>query len=175
MDKENYNQRARGYYHKKKEIDPDFLERKNKKSRSDYSEKVKDEKFKEEKRKRDLEYYHNNKQKLIKKQIERRKELLEEAKEKLGSKCVCCGTTENLEFDHIDDAKKEHNVANAVRNTREVFWSEVGKCQLLCIKCHNKKTTAQKRAKQNLWLSLSLQEREKLVNIEMCQLENCPK
>jgi len=147
----------------------------NKKERERYSKKIQDPNFKEEKRKKDLEYYYNNKQKLVKKQIEKRKELLEEAKQNLGGKCVCCGINENLEFDHIDDAKKEYNVANAVRNTREVFWNEVGKCQLLCVKCHNKKTTAQKRAKQNLWLSLSLQEREKLVNMEMCQLENCPK
>jgi hypothetical protein len=174
MDKENYNKRARGYYHKKKEIDPSFLERKNEQSKLNYSEKIKDENFKERKRKKDLEYYHQNKEIRVAKQIERRKELLEEAKKKLGGKCVCCGINENLEFDHIDDAKKVHNVANAVRNTREVFWDEVSKCQLLCVKCHSKKTTAQKRAKQKLWLSLSLQEREKLINMEMCQLENCP-
>ena len=121
-----------------------------------------------------MEYYHKNKETRVAKQIERRKELLKEAKEKLGGKCVCCGALENLEFDHIDDAKKEHNVTNAVRNIREVFWNEVEKCQLLCVKCHNKKTTAQKRAKQNLWLSLSLEKREELVNNELCHFGNCP-
>ena len=146
----------------------------NAKERERYSKKIEDPNFKEMKRKKDLEYYHQNKEIRVAKQIERRKELLEEAKKKLGGKCVCCGINENLEFDHIDDAKKVHNVANAVRNTREVFWDEVSKCQLLCVKCHSKKTTAQKRAKQKLWLSLSLQEREKLVNTEMCQLTNCP-
>jgi hypothetical protein len=149
-------------------------ENRNKKERERYSKKIQDPNFKEQKRKKDLEYYHKNKKTRVSKQIGRRKELLNEAKEKLGGKCVCCGTLENLEFDHIDDAKKEHNVANAVRNTREVFWNEVEKCQLLCVKCHNKKTTAQKRAKQNFWLSLSFQKREELVNAEMCQLENCP-
>ena len=142
----------------------------NKKERERYSKKIQDPTFREEKRKKDLEYYHKNKEARISKQLERRKELLEEAKEKLGGKCISCGVTKNLEFDHIDDAKKEYNVSNAVRNTKEIFWEEVAKCQLLCVKCHNKKTTAQKRAKQNLWLSLSLQEREKLVNTEMCQL-----
>lgn len=145
----------------------------NEKERERYAKKIQDPNFREEKRKRDIEYYHKNKEDLVSKQIKKRKELLEEAKEKLGGKCVCCGTIENLEFDHIDDAKKEYNVTNAVRNTREVFWKEVEKCQLLCITCHTKKTTAQKRAKQNLWLSLSLQEREKLVNDEMCHLDNC--
>ena len=78
----------------------------NKKERERYSKKIQDSNFKEEKRKRDLEYYHKNKETRVAKQIERRKELLKEAKEKLGGKCVCCGVLENLEFDHIDDAKK---------------------------------------------------------------------
>lgn len=173
MDKEEYNKRARDYYYNNKSKDENFLRRKNEVSRTNYAEKIKDDNFKENKRKKDLEYYHNNKNKLVKNQIERRKILLNEAKEKLGGKCVWCGITENLEFDHIDDAIKEHNVGNAVRNTKEVFWKEVGKCQLLCVECHNKKTTAQKRAKQKLWLSLSFDERVKLVDNELDQFPNC--
>ncbi len=142
-------------------------EEKNFKERERYRNKIKDEIFKENKRKKDLDYYHKNKETRVAKQIERRKELLSEAKSFLGGKCVWCGTTENLEFDHIDDSKKEHNVGNAVRNTREVFWNEVGKCQLLCVNCHNKRTTAKKRAKQKLWLSLPLEEREKLLSDEL--------
>ena len=142
-------------------------EERNRKERERYNVKIKDESFKEKKRKRDLEYYHKTKKIRIAKQIEKRKELLTEAKLSLGGKCVWCGSTENLEFDHIDDSKKEHNVGNAVRNTREVFWNEVGKCQLLCVSCHNKRTTAQKRAKQNLWLSLPLEERERLLSVEL--------
>ena len=142
-------------------------EERNRKERERYNVKIKDESFKEKKRKRDLEYYHKTKKIRVAKQIEKRKELLTEAKLSLGGKCVWCGSTENLEFDHIDDSKKEHNVGNAVRNTREVFWNEVGKCQLLCVSCHNKRTTAQKRAKQNLWLSLPLEERERLLSVEL--------
>lgn len=142
-------------------------EEKNRKERERYNAKIKDESFKENKRKRDLEYYYKTKEIRVAKQIERRKELLIEAKLSLGGKCVWCGTTENLEFDHIDDSKKEHNVGNAVRNTREIFWNEVGKCQLLCVSCHNKRTTAQKRAKQRLWLSLPLEERERLLSDEL--------
>jgi 5-methylcytosine-specific restriction endonuclease McrA len=142
-------------------------EEKNRRERERYNAKIKDESFKENKRKRDLEYYYKTKEIRVAKQIERRKELLTEAKLSLGGKCVWCGTIENLEFDHIDDSKKEHNVGNAVRNTREVFWNEVGKCQLLCVSCHNKRTTAQKRAKQKLWLSLPLEERERLLSDEL--------
>lgn len=142
-------------------------EEKNFKERERYRNKIKDDSFKENKRKRDLAYYHKTKEVRVAKQIERRKELLSEAKLFLGGKCAWCGITENLEFDHIDDSKKEHNVGNAVRNTREVFWNEVGKCQLLCVNCHNKRTTAQKRAKQKLWLSLPLEERERLLSNEL--------
>lgn len=142
-------------------------EEKNFKERERYRNKIKDESFKENKRKRDLAYYHKTKEVRVAKQIERRKELLSEAKLFLGGKCAWCGIAENLEFDHIDDSKKEHNVGNAVRNTREVFWNEVGKCQLLCVSCHNKRTTAQKRAKQKLWLSLPLEERERLLSNEL--------
>jgi 5-methylcytosine-specific restriction endonuclease McrA len=136
----------------------------NKKEREKYNEKIKDAAFKENKRKKDLEYYHKTKDIRISKQIGRRKELLTEAKEKLGGKCVWCETTKNLQFDHINDAIKKYNVANAVRNTREVFWNEVEKCQLLCYKCHNKKSAAQRKAKQDLWLSLPFEEREILLN-----------
>ena len=142
-------------------------EEKNFKERERYRNKIKDDSFKENKRKRDLAYYHKTKEVRVAKQIERRKELLSEAKLFLGGKCAWCGITENLEFDHIDDSKKEHNVGNAVRNTREVFWNEVGKCQLLCVNCHNKRTTAQKRAKQKLWLLLPLEERERLLSNEL--------
>ena len=139
----------------------------NEKERERYKSKIKDEAFKENKRKRDLAYYHKTKEVRVAKQIEKRKELLIEAKEKLGGKCIWCETNENLQFDHIDDSIKEYNVANAVINTRKVFWDEVGKCQLLCVSCHNKRTTAQKRAKQKLWLSLPLEEREKLLSDEL--------
>lgn len=168
------NHQTRYYKNRRYHINSDNVcntkmekEGKNLKERERYRNKIKDEIFKENKRKKDLEYYHKNKETRVAKQIERRKELLSEAKLFLGGKCVWCGITENLEFDHIDDSKKEHNVGNAVRNTREVFWNEVGKCQLLCVNCHNKRTTAQKRAKQKLWLSLPLEERERLLSNEL--------
>lgn len=56
----------------------------------------------------------------------------------LGGKCVQCGATENLEFDHIDPAMKS--------NHRIWSWSwarineELAKCQLLCVSCHYTKT-----------------------------------
>ena len=56
----------------------------------------------------------------------------------LGGKCIQCGATEDLEFDHIDPATKvTHRIWS---------WSwaringELAKCQLLCVPCHFEKT-----------------------------------
>ena len=64
----------------------------------------------------------------------------------LGGKCVSCGTTENLEFDHIDPNTKRFNVSKVIPDTppetplTQNVWEEVDKCQLLCKSCHRKKT-----------------------------------
>ena len=56
----------------------------------------------------------------------------------LGGRCVQCGATDELEFDHIDPATKS--------NHRIWSWSwarineELEKCQLLCVPCHFQKT-----------------------------------
>jgi 5-methylcytosine-specific restriction endonuclease McrA len=58
----------------------------------------------------------------------------------LGGKCVRCGSTERLEFDHIDQTKKTMEMVKCLDVPFEVFWAELQKCQLLCKKCHIKKT-----------------------------------
>ncbi len=67
----------------------------------------------------------------------KRKEL---ARQFLGNKCVNCGSTENLEFDHIDPNNKEDVLVNLAARSLEKFWQEVVKCQLLCRSCHQEKT-----------------------------------
>lgn len=55
-----------------------------------------------------------------------------------GKKCVQCGSTKNLELDHIDPAKKvHHDVWSWAKRRRE---AELRKCQPLCEKCHMQKT-----------------------------------
>jgi hypothetical protein len=63
-----------------------------------------------------------------------------EAIEFLGGKCVECGSTEALEFDHIDPSTKTMTIARASSRNAEFFWSEVRKCQLLCTEHHLNKT-----------------------------------
>lgn len=64
----------------------------------------------------------------------------ENAIEFLGGKCVKCGGTEALEFDHIDPSTKVMTIARASSRNEEFFMNEVRKCQLLCTQCHLAKT-----------------------------------
>lgn len=56
----------------------------------------------------------------------------------LGGKCSECGSTERLEFDHIDAATKVQDVSAMIRDgaSWERIVEELAKCQLLC-KPHN--------------------------------------
>ena len=58
----------------------------------------------------------------------------------LGGKCVRCGTTEDLEFDHVDRTSKTWTIAKIYSYSDSKFFAELKKCQLLCKKCHNIKS-----------------------------------
>jgi len=60
--------------------------------------------------------------------------------EKLGGKCVECGSTKALEFDHIDPKTKSFNISAGYNKPKEVLEKELSKCQLLCNKCHIEKS-----------------------------------
>ena len=70
----------------------------------------------------------------------RYRERMAEAKKHLGGKCVKCGATEDLDFDHIDSKTKTFTIGCAWSVSSERFWEEIKKCQLLCKKCHKIKT-----------------------------------
>lgn len=55
-----------------------------------------------------------------------------------GKCCVKCGSTESLELDHIDPAEKVSHAIWSWREERRL--AEAAKCQVLCYKCHKKKT-----------------------------------
>lgn len=61
--------------------------------------------------------------------------------EQLGGKCARCGSTDELHFDHIDPSTKEFCISKLINKSRERCDLELAKCQLLCKKCHVKKTT----------------------------------
>jgi len=63
--------------------------------------------------------------------------------QKLGGICVSCSTKKNLEFDHIKAKDKSFDVAKALSGWSEKRLEiEMVKCQLLCSRCHLRKSYA---------------------------------
>lgn len=70
-------------------------------------------------------------------QYKKRMKRLHEA---FGNKCVKCGSTNDLHFDHIDPSTKVGAIGDlATRNGFDKCYQEALKCQLLCKSCHIKK------------------------------------
>jgi 5-methylcytosine-specific restriction endonuclease McrA len=70
----------------------------------------------------------------------RYKQRREHAIERLGGTCNNCGTSSNLQFDHISPAVKNREVTTLLLGRIEKLMSELKYCQLLCESCHMKKT-----------------------------------
>lgn len=59
--------------------------------------------------------------------------------------CIKCGSTHNMQLDHIDpDQKVSHRIWSWSAERRE---AELAKCQVLCEEHHKEKTAAQRDAK----------------------------
>ena len=66
----------------------------------------------------------------------------------LGGRCVRCGSTDDLDFDHVDPGTKRFTIAaRLVSVTENVLQAELAKCQLLCRSCHVEKTRAEQRTR----------------------------
>ena len=60
--------------------------------------------------------------------------------EQLGGKCVSCGSTDDLQFDHKLSSDKNFSISKNP-SLSEIEWQkELQKCQLLCDTCHKEKT-----------------------------------
>lgn len=60
--------------------------------------------------------------------------------DEMGGKCVRCGKSENLQFDHIDRSRKSFNIGSSFNRSLDYLRKESRKCQLLCKQCHSVKT-----------------------------------
>ena len=77
-------------------------------------------------------------------QLERYRARRAYAIEKLGGKCVVCGTTEDLEIDHINKKEKSFQITQKWSVPIEVYDRELQKCQLLCHTHHKEKSDREK-------------------------------
>ena len=66
---------------------------------------------------------------------------MKKLREAFGNKCMKCGKTEDLHFDHIDPSTKVKSIAEmAPNNGFARCYEEAQKCQLLCYTCHRQKS-----------------------------------
>jgi len=111
----------------------------NKEKISEYSKQYRAENPEHCKKLRKAQY-EKHQEKLVEDQRKIRDERRQYLREYLGGKCVRCGATENLEFDHIIPANKSYTIAsNITCFSLEELILEVDKCQLLCRPCHIQK------------------------------------
>jgi 5-methylcytosine-specific restriction endonuclease McrA len=61
----------------------------------------------------------------------------------LGGECVHCGRKRDLEFDHVDPRTKALPSNRLMTASKAAFWAEIRKCQLLCKRCHIRKSQAE--------------------------------
>ena len=88
------------------------------------------------------QYSKDNREKINKNSRERKAKNKAYLIEMLGGKCVGCGVTENLQFDHIDRKQKTFTIGKRLESSLEnKLIPEANKCQLLCKCCHQIKTT----------------------------------
>ena len=69
--------------------------------------------------------------------------------QRLGGKCVRCGSVDNLEVDHIDPATKSCHPFSGASLAWSRFVTEIDKCQLLCRFCHLEKTRTEGSLEKN--------------------------
>ena len=85
-------------------------------------------------------HYEENRQELIGKQLEKKKQFKKEWKEfKATLSCTKCGFDHPaaLDFHHTDPTQKDGNIHRYVSNNQpKKTFEEVAKCIVLCANCH---------------------------------------
>lgn len=101
-------------------------------------------------------------------QRESRRKFLYEQK---GEKCCQCGSTENLEFDHINPSLKTSR-QSFLSMGLETIKEQLDNIQVLCHDCHKSRSTFQKNAAWKLFTSLPLEEQERLISEQLLIINN---
>ena len=137
--KREYDKRYRELNKEKKSEQNRKWNEENKEKKAEYNKKWREEN-KEERAKYGKKWREENREHTIEYKREKRKRCRSKCVEYLGGKCVKCGTTHTLQFDHIKRETKKYNIADRVTNDFTILKEELDKCQLLCVPCHLKKT-----------------------------------
>jgi len=98
------------------------------------------EEQKEERRAARKQWERDNRAEINAKRRERKAQHKKHLVDMLGGKCSGCGTTENLQFDHLDRTTKSFCISKNLASKLEKLEEEAKKCQLLCKDCHEIKT-----------------------------------
>lgn len=69
--------------------------------------------------------------------------------EEMGGECKACGSTDQLEFDHIDPLTKLFDISKKFNLSLDRVREEAKKCQLLCHDCHERKS-AEESSQRNI-------------------------
>jgi hypothetical protein len=135
------------YMRRYQEENKDKVNEINRKSRENVDRASKDRdryandpEYRERVQQKNKEAYQKHKAKRTETQRNRRHKRKATLVEHLGGKCVGCGTTENLQFDHLDRTKKSFDIGKKLDYSLDKLIPEVNKCQLLCYKCHEYKS-----------------------------------
>ena len=69
---------------------------------------------------------------------------------RLGGKCVKCGSCDSLEIHHIDYKSKSYSITKKILSIPfKKLDEELSKCELLCKECHKKETLKQFHERSN--------------------------
>lgn len=61
----------------------------------------------------------------------------------LGGRCVNCGSTNDLQFDHREQGTRRFCITERIGGRWSTIEAELVKCQLLCFECHARKHEAE--------------------------------
>ncbi len=81
-------------------------------------------------------------------QVDENAQLVERLREEMGNACAICGSSQGLEFAHIDASTKLFNVGGLERRSESAIRAEAAKCRLLCQAHHREETRVARRGRK---------------------------
>ena len=128
LDKEKQREANRKWREENKEKISEYNQL-NKEKKAECDRRYREEN-KEELREKRSEYYQLNNEKIREYKREKRKRWRSKCVEYLGGKCVKCGTTHNLQFDHIKREGKKYEITRKLTYKFDNIKEEIGRAHV---------------------------------------------